>query len=470
MAGAGLVGAAAVAGGVAAVRQEPARSAPVSGPERYVTRPDIELPEITVRRTGATAGGPLFLTPHRGTGQSDALIVDGEGRPVWFQRSERLITDLRVQTYRGEPVLTYWEGERLEGGHGRGTGIILDGSYRKIATVRTGNGVEADFHEFRLTDRGTALLIAYPKVKADLRVLGGARDGEMVDNRIQEVDVRTGRVLLDWSARRHLALDESFVEAGEGTLDPFHVNSVEADGETLLVSARNTHAVYSLDRRTGAVRWRLGGKRSDFEMGAAASFAWQHDARRVGGGRVSLFDNHIENAGDGPSRGIVLDVDEERRRASLASTFAVGPRFGQYMGNLQSLPGGNLLVGWGSTSGATEFAADGTVVMEIGLGGSASYRAYRMEWEGRPATRPDVAVGPKDGNRIEVHASWNGATGVAGWRILSGAAEGSLATAATVKRAGFETSAVIGRRGYVAVEALDAEGAVLARSAVRSVA
>ncbi|MFI0349274.1 arylsulfotransferase family protein [Actinomadura sp. 9N407] len=434
-----------------------------------MTRPDIEIPELSVRKSGATASGLLFLSPHRGTGLADALIFDDQGEPVWFHRSNQLLTDFRTQMYDGEPVLTYWEGQRKTGGHGAGVGVVLDRSYRRVATVRAANGVHSDLHEFRLTDRGTALIIAYPEVKADLRVLGGDERGRMLDNRIQEIDIRTGRVLLDWSALDHLELDESFVKVDEGTVDPFHVNSVEADGETLLLSARNTHAVYSIDRRTGKVRWRLGGKKGDFALGTGASFAWQHDARRRGDGNISLFDNSIANAGDGPSRGIVLKVDETRRQASLVSAYSVGSRFGQYMGSLQNLPGGNMLIGWGSTPGATEFSADGRTVMEVEVAESASYRAYRLAWEGSPTTRPDVAVSSAGTDRVEVYASWNGATGVASWRFLAGAAEGSLATAATVERDGFETSARIGRASHVAVEALGSDGTVLARSAVRAV-
>ena len=50
--------------------------------------------------------------------------------------------------------------------------------------------------------------------------------------------------------------------------DYLHLNSVEVDTDgNLLISARNTWTVYKVDRSTGAVLWRLGGKRSDFTIG-----------------------------------------------------------------------------------------------------------------------------------------------------------------------------------------------------------
>jgi hypothetical protein len=66
-----------------------------------------------------------------------------------------------------------------------------------------------------------------------------------------------------------------------------------------------------------------------------------------------------------------------------------------------------------------------------------------------------------------VWASWNGATDVSGWRILTGTRPSALTTVAgTHPVAGFETAVTVaGRPAYVAVQALAADGSVLASSA-----
>jgi hypothetical protein len=71
------------------------------------------------------------------------------------------------------------------------------------------------------------------------------------------------------------------------------------------------------------------------------------------------------------------------------------------------------------------------------------------------------------GDRLDVFASWNGATEVARWQVLGGADPGSLAALTSRPRRGFETkiSAPAGSR-YIAVRALDADGAVLGTSGV----
>lgn len=43
-------------------------------------------------------------------------------------------------SYRGKPVLTWWEGQVIKG-YGEGKAVIADTSYRTIATIEAGNGL-----------------------------------------------------------------------------------------------------------------------------------------------------------------------------------------------------------------------------------------------------------------------------------------------------------------------------------------
>ena len=110
--------------------------------------------------------------------------------------------------------------------------------------------------------------------------------------------------------------------------DYFHLNSIDIDHDgNLLVSARLTFAVYKIDRKSGEVIWRLGGKKSDFEMGEGTRFSYQHDATTPPDGTISIFDNGttvFQNGQGRPraveeSRGIVLGLDEEQMSASLVA-------------------------------------------------------------------------------------------------------------------------------------------------------
>jgi hypothetical protein len=268
---------------------------------------------------------------------------------------------------------------------------------------------------------------------------------------VQELEVPSARVLFEWRSLDHVAVDESYVPVGY-PWDYFHVNSIDVDADgNLLVSARNTWAVYKVHRRTGRVLWRLGGKRSDFALGAGARFAYQHDARSHDGGHVlSVFDN-----GETHSRGLVLSLDMKRMRASLLREYVHHPLLHAYkLGSVQLLPNGDALVGWGTDPHFTEFSAAGAVRLDATLPhGGENYRTLRFPWTAQPR---DVPAGVVRGSTI--YASWNGATDVASWRLDPGGAP--------VPRSGFETAlpAPAGVRS-VHVVALGADGKPLGSSA-----
>ena len=479
----GFVGALAAAGAgafaprlLAAPFRDRAASATSAARAAYVSRPDLKPPPVVVGTPAAgTAKGYVFLAPfdirapNSSVGQYGPLVVDNLGEPVWYLPVHgKTAINLRAQRYRGRPVLTWYEGDVL-GGYG-GTFGVYDHTYHEVARVAAGNGLHGDLHEFLITSRDTALISIYTQVPADLSPVGGPVAGQLVVGIVQELDIPTGKVLFEWRSDDHVPLTESNMTqvTMTGNVDYFHLNSigVDLDGD-LLVSARHTNAVYKLDRKTGEVKWRLGGKNSDFSLGPGAAFSYQHDVRRHADGTLTIFDNAAALPTGGPySRPLRLALDMKAMTATLVGQYL--PPQGRTtwaMGNLQQLPGGGVFVGWGTAGSFTEFTADGAVCFDASLGdGSVSYRAFRHPWVGRPTGRP-AAAALSSGGVTTVYASWNGATEVASWRVQTGASPGSLKPAHTVARSGFETAIPLASAGaYVAVAALDSSGALLGTS------
>jgi len=422
----------------------------------FVSEPSLRPPSVSVSRTGTPAPGFLFATTLNGPGQRGPLILDNRGQVVWFRPTAVVVVDFRAQVYRDQRVLSWWEGEISDIGVGEGEGVILDQTYKEVARVRAGNGYKADVHEFLLTPRATAILTIYNAVPADLSNLGGETSGNVLDSIVQEVDVRTGQVLFEWHSLDHVPLSHSYAPVLE-PFDYFHINSVDVDRDgNLLVSARNTSAVYKIDRATGRVLWRLGGRSSDFQVAPEAAFMYQHDARAQSDGTITLFDNGPSFA-ERESRAIRLGLDFETMRADLRQQWAhPAQRESVAMGNAQLLAGGSVLVGWGTAPSFTEFGPRGNVRLDGTFdGGAWNYRTYRSHWTGRPSRKPRVVARARRG-AVMVYASWNGATETSYWRVLSGDARTRLQAAKTVRRTGFETSArLAGRHRFVAVTALD---------------
>ena len=289
---------------------------------------------------------------------------------VWFKPAGdgRRATDFRVQQYDGRPVLTWWQG--LVGfGNGAGDGIVMDANYKQIARVRAGNDWATDLHEFVITPQGTALVLIYQPMRRNLHSIGRSRNGLVVDNIVQEIDIKTGLVLFEWHSIGQVRLGESEIpppprrESAKEPYDYFHVNSVDLDRDgNVLISARNTSGVYKLSRATGAILWRLGGKRSDFDMGPGTRFKWQHDARRQADGTLTIYDNGAAPPVRKRSRAIRLRLDDQARKATLVRALAhPGSLLSASQGSAQDLPDGSVFVGWGSQRFFTEFGADGQV-------------------------------------------------------------------------------------------------------------
>jgi len=435
--------------------------------QHFVSRPDLRPPVVTVvHRAEATADGYVFIAPSSGPGQRGTLILDNDGQVVWFRpTTPNTAINFRTGVYRGAPVLTWWEG-KTEHGLGRGEHVIADASYREIARFPAGGHLQSDLHDLLLTPRGTAYVTSYEIVPMNLSGIGGSSRGHVVEGIVQEIEIPSARVLWEWRSLAHVSIGESYMRKPGNPYDYFHTNSIDVapDGD-LLVSARNTWAVYKISRRTGKVLWRLGGKKSDFTMGPGTVFAWQHDARLHGDGDlVSVFDDGSAPKVQPQSKALLLRLDHARKRAVLVHKYVHHPNalVARFMGNAQLLANGDMFVGWGGEPYFTEFDAGGGMRFDARLPkGGENYRAFRLPWTGEPTGAPTLVRSSADGL---LYASWNGATKVAAWQLSAGRTAASLQAALTVPRRGFETPIAAPAGGYAAVAALDPGGALLGTS------
>jgi hypothetical protein len=447
--------------------------APPKGVWAFRSRPDLRPAAVAVTTAQAhddTAPGYIFAAFKEGTGDHGPMIIDNLGQLVWYGKYESA-RDFKMQHYRGRPVLTWWEGKVIQG-HGIGEYVIFDESYREIARVRAGNGFRGDLHEFLITPQDTALLTAYVPARTDLSRIGGPEYGPVWDGVAQEVDIETGKVLFEWHSLEHIGVEESYdrpPKDPDHLFDYFHINSIDLDlDDNLIITSRNTWTVYKVERNSGEVLWRLGGKKSDFEMGPGTRSAFQHDARRHEDGTITVFDNGAQPKVHDQSRGIVIELDEEKMSATLLREYTSTQKLlTTSQGNVQLLPNTNVLIGWGSAPFISEFSYDGKLLFNAQLPPDVeSYRAFRFPWKGHPTDAPAVVAesGPED--KVTLYASWNGATEVATWEVLAGPRPDRLEPVESVPRDGFETAMLVQTSDpYVAVRAKDRPGQVLGASA-----
>ena len=430
--------------------------------QHFRSRPDLRPASLVVTTDSApTSSGDIFLGPQNGPVQNGPMILDPHGGLVWFLpipvSREMYANNLQVEDLGGQPVLTWWEGCRASAGIGRGVDVIYNRAYQRIDIVKAGNGLASDSHEFFVTPQGDAYITANSPV-----LVPGV--GEVIDWVVQEIDIRTGLVLFEWHALDHVPLSASHT----GSPDPFHLNSISRDPDgNLLISMRNTSALYKIDHRTGRVWWTLGGKYSSFKMGPGTSTWDQHDAVMQPDGTVTVFDN----SGGPPflhqSRGIRERLDTRTMTVTLIREYDhSAPLDSIFEGGVQMLANGDAFVGWGGQPFISGYDPSGRQVFDAHFNAPIrSYRAFRFSWTGQPLTVPAVAASSNADGSTEIYASWNGATAVVAWRVLAGSARHSLRPIGTVPKGGFETDfSVRTTARYVAVQALDVSGRPLATS------
>jgi hypothetical protein len=457
-----------------------------------------------------TASGLIFVGPYAVSqsasdlvGQTGPLNMDNSGNPVWFlpvsSTNKKQVTDFRVQTYRGRPVLTWWQGTLA----GTAPSDLPDGTalpgaryyiysdrYQKIATVQAQNGFTADMHEFLITPNGDALFLATKVVKANLTRCGGVKHGASVDFEVQEINLRCGKLVFAWDLAEHVPLSASIVPAptsANQAWDAYHLNSIdEGQNGALLLSARDTWAVFEISNPAepggGQVLWQLGGKPqtqwpqfsiSNHITGPYDSaFQWQHDAQfqpasgnsPPGQIQISLFDDACCESPYPdpftPAQGLILNLDFNNLTAGVQKSYAHDPPlYPNSQGDVEALPNGDEFIGWGAEPHYSEYNQSGAALYIVLLpGDDISYRAYRNTWVGLPLTRPAAAERKVNGSPV-VYASWNGSTETVAWRLFAGPSPVALSPVSTTSRTGFETTLetpTISR--FYQVLALDAQG------------
>jgi hypothetical protein len=451
---------------------------PQASPAEYQsfrTQPGMQAPTLTVTTPDRDpAAGDILTTNGPGPGRYGALIYSPQGRLVWFhQLSGGLAAeDLNVQSYEGKQDLTFWQGRVLSLGYGDGEDVVLSSRYQTVAKVHGGNGLMADLHELQIAPDRVAWITAYNPIRCNLSsVEKGPQDGAILDGAVQAIDIRTGLVRWEWHSLDHVGVTESQNSPpAKQPWDWFHINSIDPQRNgDVFVSARNTWAGYQIEGGGGRVLWRLGGSRSSFKMGPGTSTAWQHDGRILPDGEVTFFDDGANWVVHSQSRAVRIRLDFTTHEARLTSslTHPGGALLAASQGNAQTLPSGNVLVGWGGVPQISELDSGGRLLFDAHMPlDMVYYRAYRHPWSGRPATPPTVLSNLNNtSEETIVHMSWNGATEVAAWRVLAGSSPSSLQARVTVSATGFETSAILPKRyAYAAVQALDSAGRAIGTS------
>jgi hypothetical protein len=327
-------------------------------------------------------GFVLLAMNHQQAPLGLAAIVDRKGVLVWHRVGGTGQYDF----------------ERLPNGHfiqhkfdlGSFEEIELDGT-----VVHSWRDPQAPFgtdgHDFAMLPNGHALVFSPEPHSVDTRGVfpGGVEHAQRMDDVLCDV-APDGTVAWRWSTFSSVAENEITEDPGE-RLDPkdyesVHLNTVEPlPGGAVMLSFRNTSTVVKVDRKSGEIVWRLGGKRSDFRFvnDPLGGFARQHDVRRLPNGNILLFDNG--NLHQPPeSRVVEYRLDERAKTAELVWQYRRSPAlFARISGSARRLSNGNTLISYGPRSVVIEVDSAANAVWEMRTPRFGVYRATAVATLGR---------------------------------------------------------------------------------------
>ncbi len=349
-----------------------------------------DFPEITVNVNNNPSNGFIFLSNFPLSANVEytpyLMILKPDGTPYFYRKMEAgLNLDFKLQP---NGVYTYYDFDKKKF-------YALDtATFAVVDSFACSSNYTGDEHELRILPNGNYLLLANDirKVNMALIVPGGKPNASVINFVIQEITPE-GEVVFEWNTFDHFEITDAVegIDLTGFVVDYVHCNAIEVDYDgNLLLSSRYFDEITKIDRTTGEIIWRMGGKlcknnQFRFINDSTADFfgfSHQHAIRRLPNGHITLMDNG--NMKDPPfSRAVEYELDEENKTATLVWQFRHNPDiYDNSMGYVQRLDNGNTLIGWGENENAvaaTEVTPDGEVVYELSLPEKQySYRAFKF--------------------------------------------------------------------------------------------
>jgi hypothetical protein len=355
----------------------------VDGPQLYryhVRCLPNNFPDYTFTRSGPVS--PRYFSADRDFVPFDrryGIIFNDHGVPIWWihapTHATKVLADGNVLWF--DRSVYRWEIHRLDG-----------------SLVRTLDAVgpPADPHDLQMLGNGGYLFGAYVQQShVDTSAYGGSSDATVLNAELLRVSP-DGQLVWDWKSQDHIALAETgrfwSSVVNKPTLwgyDILHWNSIEPAGDSVIASFRHLDAVYKIRKSTGDIVWKLGGTSTPERLRVRDdprqyTFGAQHDARRLGDGTLTVFDNRTSLPNKRP-RAVRFRIDRTTGTATLLQSITdPDVPVSSCCGSARRLDNGHWLIAWGKdqtgkTGPIGGYTANGQRTFRLTFGLGFSYRA-----------------------------------------------------------------------------------------------
>ncbi len=313
------------------------------------------------------------------------MILDDKGRTVFYKIfSTGSANDFKIAPNKMMSYSTSITGS---------TFLIMDSTFNLKDTIRCVNGITTDGHDMQILSNGHYLIIGFENRIMNLSSYNwfsgngspGSTTAQVKCGVLQELD-ENKNLVWEWKTADHFQfsdVQEEWLDSPT-TVDWTHCNAVEMDTDgNVILSVRYFSELVKINRNTGAIIWRMGGKNNQFTFPGDPlnGFYGQHDPRRSSPGKITLFDNGKTGTPSHAARGLEYQVDEVNKIASYIWSYTISPGIvSPAMGSTSKLSNGNYLVDGGRiniTNTIVSVNSSGSKVFELNFPDtSTSYRAF----------------------------------------------------------------------------------------------
>ena len=363
-------------------------------PEQKAVSQNFPPMEITIYDSTATEGY-YFLAPYASSPPYNythpQLILDRHGKVIWYRIFSGLLQNTTTYDFKIQPDgrMTYYSLARKKY-------FVLDSTFTIKDSLDAANGFVLDVHDLQFLPNGHYLLLAQETRIMNLtgyhffgllhNAPGGA-NAQVIGVVIQEFD-ENKNIVWEWKGHDHFTFNDvdSLFLFSPNKVDWTHANAVELDDDgNILLSCRHFDEITKINRQTGQIIWRFGGKRNQFtSSNDPLKFSGQHDIRRISNGHITILNNGTYNVPPLASA-LEYDLDENGKNATRVWGYSYNSSvYSIAVGSHQALPNGKHLVDFGTIpDGFPWFVLvkpDKSVAMEISYSGSyTSYRAFNYD-------------------------------------------------------------------------------------------
>jgi hypothetical protein len=329
----------------------------------------LDLPRYSAGGSDPSPGYVVFAAGMYG------VVIDNTGRVVWYHR----FVNGPGLNFMAQPTGRYIARPSTPASGDLEPWVEIDPLGNVTRTLGCARGLQPRLHDLIAEPAGSYWIMCDETRTMDLTAEGGVAEARVTGTVVQHIGA-DGALLFDWNPFDHFAItDLEQAERAGASVNWMHGNAIDLDTDgNLIASFRSLGEITKIGTRTGAVIWRMGGRRNQFTFldTPMPAFARQHGARRYAAGALVILDN-VGNPAE--SRAERFVIDEAARTARLAHSYGSVPGVvTQIGGSVQPLPDGRTLVSFGTEGRVEEYDADGRVTWSIQGNAGYVFRAQRI--------------------------------------------------------------------------------------------